>query len=258
MTPEESRNITRQRTAPSFFDFCYVTTHSHLKMFMEFKKILQKENKPIELLDVGCGYKPFQQILKEANIDKYIGVDFDRNRSMADIEATLDNLPLQDNSFDAIIASEILEHVPSLKKALSEIRRVAKNGSLLYISTPFIFGEHGAPYDFQRLTSYWYKEMFKQDEILLLKGTNSNLATPFFINNVVLENIAFLKILPLITPVFYFLNNFLALLGELTVSLITSIIRIIPLKHHAKATSLINIYFYSMPGGYDIIVRIRK
>jgi len=258
MIKKDADKIIRQRVAPNLFDYCYITTSRHLKNFLSFRDLLAKENRPLMILDLGCGYKPFQKILKEVPIEKYIGVDFDRKRSAADVEAAIDDLPFEDSIFDAAILSEVLEHVPSIDKAVTELRRVTKNGALVYLSTPFLLGEHGTPYDFQRITQYKYLDLFKNDEILLLRGTNTSLAAPFLINNVVLENIAVLKFIPFLPQFLYFCNNILALLGELTVDVVNATIQTIFYHHKQKITDIFNMYFRTMPGGYDVIVKIRK
>jgi SAM-dependent methyltransferase len=48
------------------------------------------------------------------------------------------DMPFEDNSFDAVIANHMLYHVPDRFRALSEIRRVIKPGGPLYATT---FGE---------------------------------------------------------------------------------------------------------------------
>ncbi|MBI5843852.1 MAG: class I SAM-dependent methyltransferase [Deltaproteobacteria bacterium] len=50
-------------------------------------------------------------------------------------------LPFRDNSFDAVICSEVLEHVPDDKKALSEFFRVLAPGGILALSVPRSFPE---------------------------------------------------------------------------------------------------------------------
>jgi len=258
MTNKDATKIVRQRINPSIFDFCFLTTRSHFKAFLRFKQLLKDQNVPRKFLDLGCGYKPFQQLLGGVNIEKYTGVDFDRNRSAADVEASIDQLPFEDNSFEAIIASEVLEHAPQLEKAVSELRRVAKNGALVYISTPFIFGEHGTPYDFQRITRYKYFDLFKNDEIMFLQETNRSLATSFFIWNVVLENIAIFRIIPLVPHLIYCVNNILALLAEMVVDIAEWVGRRVFSKRQTWFENLWKSYFYTMPGGYSLIVKIEK
>ncbi|MBY0493894.1 MAG: class I SAM-dependent methyltransferase [Cyanobacteria bacterium] len=46
------------------------------------------------------------------------------------------NLPLTDSTFDLVIASEVLEHVPHLERALSEIRRVLRPGGKALLTVP--------------------------------------------------------------------------------------------------------------------------
>lgn len=45
-------------------------------------------------------------------------------------------LPFADNTFDKIICSEVLEHIPDYRAALDEIHRVLKPGGLLCASVP--------------------------------------------------------------------------------------------------------------------------
>jgi len=45
-------------------------------------------------------------------------------------------LPLPDHSVDALVCSEVLEHIPDYRAALDEIRRVLRPGGLLCVSVP--------------------------------------------------------------------------------------------------------------------------
>lgn len=51
-------------------------------------------------------------------------------------EASALDLPFPDASFDKVICSEVLEHIPDYRAALQEIRRVLKPAGLLCISVP--------------------------------------------------------------------------------------------------------------------------
>jgi len=46
------------------------------------------------------------------------------------------NLPYRDASFDLVVASEVLEHVPSIHAALAEIKRVLRPGGKAVITVP--------------------------------------------------------------------------------------------------------------------------
>lgn len=259
MTKKEAAKIVRQRIKPNIFDFCFITTRSHLKAFRNFRHRLKSDfERPLTLLDLGCGYKPFKGLLTNVAIQKYTGVDFDTTRSAADIVAPVDDLPLDDHSFDAIIASEVFEHTLNLDKAINELRRVAKNGALVYISTPFMFPEHGTPFDFQRMTRYKYQDLFRHDEILSITPTNSSLATPFLLFNVCWENITLLKMIPVLAQLVYLWNNLWALLAEGLVRIAGAFGTVVFWKKKDWFQKIFKIYFSTMPGGYDVIVRINK
>jgi ubiquinone/menaquinone biosynthesis C-methylase UbiE len=50
-------------------------------------------------------------------------------------------LPFKDQSFDAVICSEVLEHIPNDKKAAAELWRVLKPGKVLALSVPRFWPE---------------------------------------------------------------------------------------------------------------------
>jgi SAM-dependent methyltransferase len=51
------------------------------------------------------------------------------------------NLPFADRSFDRIICSEVLEHIPDYRQALHEIMRVLKPGGTFAVSVPRFWPE---------------------------------------------------------------------------------------------------------------------
>jgi len=63
-------------------------------------------------------------------------LDPDSGRSFSLAVGTALDLPFPDNSFDKIICSEVLEHIPDYMQALGEIRRCLKPDGTLAISVP--------------------------------------------------------------------------------------------------------------------------
>jgi SAM-dependent methyltransferase len=101
------------------------------------------------LLDVGCGRKPYKDTYF-SGATSYVGVDYLTDRSRPDIVASALDLPLDDESFDTVVSTELLEHVPDPLRALREMHRVLKPGGYLILSTPMYWPRHEMPYDFFR------------------------------------------------------------------------------------------------------------
>lgn len=75
-----------------------------------------------------------------------------------DVQADAASIPFKDSCFDAVICSELLEHVPDPPAVLREIHRVLQKGGTLLICVPFLFCIHGDPYDYGRYTDHYWRE----------------------------------------------------------------------------------------------------
>jgi SAM-dependent methyltransferase len=100
-------------------------------------------------LDVGCGQKPYQNSFFSSAAE-YIGVDYLTDRSRPDVVGSATDLPFADQTFDTVVCTEVLEHVPDPLKALMEMNRVLKESGKLILSTPMYWPRHEVPYDFFR------------------------------------------------------------------------------------------------------------
>lgn len=81
-----------------------------------------------------------------------------------DVGADVQALPFRDAVFDAIKATELLEHVPDVARALGECRRVLRPGGHLVITAPFLERLHGDPGDYSRYTrSMWERLLAAAD-----------------------------------------------------------------------------------------------
>lgn len=68
---------------------------------------------------------------------------------------------VESNSIDVISALELFEHVNYPEKGVAECHRVLKINGLLIASTPFLYGIHADPYDFQRWTGEKWRLVLK-------------------------------------------------------------------------------------------------
>lgn len=78
--------------------------------------------------------------------------------SRVDLVSDVTNIPAADASFDVVLCSEVLEHVPEPTKALDEFSRLLKVGGILVLTAPFASNVHMAPYHFcSGFSKYWYE-----------------------------------------------------------------------------------------------------
>ena len=127
---------------------------------------LEKHTEHIKgrMLDVGCGKKPYYNILSK-QCEQYIGIEYvDSLHSLTQVDVIGDalTLPFKDTCFDSAVSFQVMEHVRDPLKFLSEIYRVLKPNSYLLLMTPFIWGEHEAPNDFFRYTRYGLTHLAQQ------------------------------------------------------------------------------------------------
>lgn len=72
------------------------------------------------------------------------------------------DLPLADESIDAVIVQAVLEHVVDPIRCVAEIHRVLKSDGLVYSDTPFMQQVHGREFDFTRFTRLGHRRLFRQ------------------------------------------------------------------------------------------------
>ena len=78
--------------------------------------------------------------------------------SQIDLVCDIVNVPESNASFDAILCSEVLEHLPDTLAALDEFSRLLKPGGKLILTAPFSSLVHFAPYHYASgFSRYWYE-----------------------------------------------------------------------------------------------------
>ncbi len=67
-------------------------------------------------------------------------------------DVDIQDMPYEDNTFDYVIADQVLEHVRKPWIAVEEVRRVLKEGGLSILTSCLLHPVHGIPYDYFRYT----------------------------------------------------------------------------------------------------------
>lgn len=101
-----------------------------------------KSDRP-RCLDIGAGSGDLLKLLKQTwpdlqaeacdyHIERFAMPDV----NIVQLDLNTHPLPYQDNSFDLVTCSEVLEHVENYRAVLREIHRVLKPGGLMVLTTP--------------------------------------------------------------------------------------------------------------------------
>ena len=118
------------------------------------------------ILDCGCGMGFYLKVLTTVRKGACFGLDGDpkalsfarqtlKGRGAALVRGDILHLPYADASFDKVLFTEVLEHLPDDRQGLAEIWRVLRPGGLLALTVP------------HRRYSFWYDPVNRVAEGLL-------------------------------------------------------------------------------------------
>lgn len=108
-----------------------------------------------DLLDVGCGDKPYFSIFKR-KVNSYIGLDLDKG----DVKGSALKLPFPAMSFDTVLCTQVIEHVKDPQLMVNEINRILKKNGYAILTAPLFWCLHEEPNDFFRFTKYSLEMIF--------------------------------------------------------------------------------------------------
>ncbi len=148
------------------------------------KKVAKSLPKGTKILDVGAGLCQYRKFFehceyKTQDFCQYKGT---KNGLMKDewrygtIDYVCDStsIPVPDVSFDAILCSEVLEHIPEPIKAIKEFSRILKKNGKLFLTAPLGSGLHQQPYHYYGgFTPHFYKKYFKEFGFKVIEITSN-------------------------------------------------------------------------------------
>jgi len=139
-------------------------SHSHFLVYYYLTKDIEEALKihaKGRLLDIGCGNKPYAIFLNETI--EHVGCDIAQSSEMkVDLICPATAILSENNSFDTILCTQVLEHVEDTDKILSECYRVLKPGGKIILTCPMYWPLHEEPFDFFRFTKYGLKCVFEK------------------------------------------------------------------------------------------------
>ena len=117
-----------------------------------------------EVLDIGCGHSPYNFLLNKS-ATTYYGIDivdsdkFDYHNSKV-IHFNGEDIPFENDRFDAVICTEVMEHVTNYQRLADEMHRVLKKDGRGTITIPWSARYHYEPWDYFRYTPSSLKIIF--------------------------------------------------------------------------------------------------
>jgi FkbM family methyltransferase len=134
------------------------------------EKVLSQIPEGLRLLDAGCGEQQYKKFCEHL---VYVGQDFGEydgqgnnrglqtgswDNSNLDIISDITAIPEPDQSFDAILCTEVFEHIPDPLAAIQEFSRLLRSQGTLILTAPFCSLTHFSPYHYHSgFNSYFYE-----------------------------------------------------------------------------------------------------
>jgi SAM-dependent methyltransferase len=114
-----------------------------------------------KVLDAGAGIGPYRH---HFNHTCYEAADFcqiDKDYAKVNYVCDLAAIPVPSDSCDAILLTQVIEHLPDPSSVLRELHRVLKPGGRMWFSGPLFYPEHEQPYDFHRFTQFGFRRLIE-------------------------------------------------------------------------------------------------
>ena len=118
-----------------------------------------------DLLDVGCGNKPFRKFIK---FKTYTGIEIEKNENV-DVLYDGNSILFPDETFDTVLCTDVLEHVCETNQFIGEMVRVLRAGGELILTTNFFWNLHYEPNDYYRFTKYGLTYLFLKNDLEVKK-----------------------------------------------------------------------------------------
>lgn len=134
-----------------------------------------------EVLDVGAGSCPYREhfshcVYKTQDFALLDGEQLrDGEYGRIDYCSEITAIPVANGSFDVIVCTEVLEHVPEPILAVREFGRILRANGVLILSAPLGSGIHQAPFHYYGgYTPFWYDKFLKdagfRDVVVVANG----------------------------------------------------------------------------------------
>jgi SAM-dependent methyltransferase len=160
--------------------------NSRHEMMRNLQRYLDVNEKNL-IVDIGSrdmaahGMGTYKYLIKDHEYSvsscwDYIGVDLDPGFNVDVVMPSPYEIPLADNTADAVISGQCFEHVKNPFRLMKEIFRIVKPGGVVMVVAPFLCNEHRYPIDCWRYLPDGWDALFEESGL-------TTRATYFFIKD---------------------------------------------------------------------------
>ena len=121
------------------------------------------------VLDVGAGSCPYREFFSHCvyRTQDFAQLEPDKlrhgNYGKIDYVCDASHIPVPNESFDIVLCTEMLEHVPEPIEVIAEFARILKPGGKIILTAPLGSGIHQEPYHYYGgYTPYWYEKFLSE------------------------------------------------------------------------------------------------
>ncbi len=191
-------NYNGQSVASYVNDFIYASADEMKRME---KVVEQIPTEATTILDVGAGHGVFLELLEKSKAIKGVGieitdskVDYATGKGIDVRKGSADKLEFPDNSFDAVVCMEVIEHLPFevYEKTLRELQRVAKKYVIIsvpyqeerrFVKCPYCKSSSNPSLHMRSYTDNDMKTLFEEFSLLSLTGEGKTISYPRLLNS---------------------------------------------------------------------------
>ncbi len=160
----------------------WLTDRFHIRSRRYLRKLRDSR-----ILDIGSGNSRNAKHLHASNT--VIRLDYPttnrRYQTQPDVFGDAGRLPIANNSLDAVLLFEVMEHIGAHEYAVQEIHRVLRRDGWLFVSVPFMYPIHDSPHDYFRFTVHGIRRVLETNgfQIAQLAQHGNSLLVPLQLMN---------------------------------------------------------------------------
>jgi len=157
----------------NYFSHYPITDPAYTVIRVSGSLIRQKASKYFsgKLLDIGCGRGIKRGLVGEC-VDEYVGMDHEscpHGTDGIDLIGESQNIPAEDNTFDCVLCTAVIEHLRYPQESLKEAYRILKPGGYALYTAPLIWHLHEEPHDYFRYTRYGLEHLFESADFTIIE-----------------------------------------------------------------------------------------